>query len=80
MVDNLFGETPKYNRVRIDLEGNTISYSSNGELITLTVVDSQMALRLISLCLLVLLLSSCAMHLSNFDDTYQQRYEENRAL
>ena len=39
MVDNLFGETPKTEGT-IDLEGNTISYSSNGELITLTVVDS----------------------------------------
>ena len=39
MVDNLFGETPKTEGT-IELEGNTISYSSNGELITLTVVDS----------------------------------------
>jgi len=39
MVDNLFGETPSTTG-SIELEGNTISYSSNGELITLTVVDS----------------------------------------
>ena len=38
-----------------------------------------MALRLTSLCLLVLLLSSCAIF-SNFDDTYQQRYEENNVV
>ena len=39
MVDNLFGETPSTTG-SIELEGNTISYSSNGELITLTVVDA----------------------------------------
>lgn len=39
MVDNLFGENPKTEGT-IELEGNTISYFSNGELITLTVVDS----------------------------------------
>jgi hypothetical protein len=39
MVDNLFGETPKTEGT-IQLEGNTISYSSDGEFITLTVVDS----------------------------------------
>ena len=38
-----------------------------------------MALRLIFLCLSVLLLSNCAIF-SNFDDTYQQRYEENNVV
>ena len=39
MVDNLFGETPKTEGT-IELEGNTISYGSDGDFITLTVVDS----------------------------------------
>ena len=39
MVDNLFGETPKTEGT-IELEGNTISYGSDGDFITLTVVDA----------------------------------------
>jgi len=39
MVDNLFGESPSTSGT-IELEGNTISYNSDGEFITLTVVDS----------------------------------------
>lgn len=39
MVDNLFGETPKTEGT-IELEGNTISYGSDGNFITLTVTDS----------------------------------------
>ena len=39
MVDNLFGETPKTEGT-IELEGNTISYGSDGDFITLTVTDS----------------------------------------
>ena len=39
MVDNLFGETPSTEGT-IELEGNTISYSSDGDFVKLTVVDA----------------------------------------
>ena len=38
LVENLFGETPSTEGT-ITLEGNTITYVSDGEFITLTIVD-----------------------------------------
>ena len=38
LVDNLFGETPSTNG-EIELEGNTITYTSNGDFITLMIID-----------------------------------------
>tara|TARA_R110000751_G_scaffold53824_1_gene116252 strand:+ start:566 stop:1042 length:477 start_codon:yes stop_codon:yes gene_type:complete len=38
LVDNLFGETPSTHGT-IELEGNTITYASDGDFITLTITD-----------------------------------------
>ena len=38
LVDNLFGETPSTHG-EIELEGNTITYTSNGDFITLMIID-----------------------------------------
>lgn len=40
LVENLFGETPS-SEGTLTLEGNTISYTSDGEFITLTITDSE---------------------------------------
>jgi hypothetical protein len=39
LVENLFGETPS-SEGTLTLEGNTISYTSDGEFITLTITDA----------------------------------------
>jgi len=39
LVENLFGENPSTEGT-IELEGNTISYTSDGEIITLTITDA----------------------------------------
>tara|TARA_R110000765_G_scaffold186335_1_gene292000 strand:+ start:187 stop:633 length:447 start_codon:yes stop_codon:yes gene_type:complete len=39
LVENLFGENPSTEGT-IELEGNTISYTSDGEFITLTITDA----------------------------------------
>ena len=39
LVDNLFGETPQ-NEGTIELEGNTIEYTSDGQFITLKITDA----------------------------------------
>ena len=39
LVENLFGENPSTEGT-IELEGNTISYISDGEIITLTITDA----------------------------------------
>jgi len=39
LVENLFGENPSTEGT-IELEGNTISYTSDGDLITLTITDA----------------------------------------
>ena len=48
LVDNLFGETPSESGT-ITLEGNTIEYLVDGEIITLTVVDAEGNTTIISL-------------------------------
>tara|TARA_Y100000361_G_scaffold145460_1_gene154663 strand:+ start:334 stop:789 length:456 start_codon:yes stop_codon:yes gene_type:complete len=48
LVDNLFGETPSESGT-ITLEGNTIEYLVDGEIITLTVVDAEGNTTVISL-------------------------------
>jgi len=40
LVENLFGETPSAEGT-LTLEGNTISYTSDGEFITLTITDAE---------------------------------------
>ena len=40
LVENLFGETPSAEGT-LELEGNTISYTSDGEFITLTITDAE---------------------------------------
>ena len=40
LVENLFGENPSTEGT-IELEGNTISYTSDGEIITLTITDAE---------------------------------------
>ena len=40
LVENLFGETPS-SEGTLSLEGNTISYTSDGEFITLTITDAE---------------------------------------
>tara|TARA_R100001510_G_scaffold57372_1_gene65214 strand:- start:1229 stop:1759 length:531 start_codon:yes stop_codon:yes gene_type:complete len=40
LVENLFGETPS-SEGTLTLEGNTISYTSDGEFITLTITDAE---------------------------------------
>lgn len=40
LVDNLFGETPKESGI-IELEGNTIEYTKDGDYITLKITDSE---------------------------------------
>ena len=39
LVENLFGENPSTEGL-VELEGNTISYTSDGEFITLTITDA----------------------------------------
>jgi hypothetical protein len=39
LVENLFGETPSTSGT-IELEGNIITYTSDGQFITLTITDS----------------------------------------
>jgi hypothetical protein len=39
LVDNLFGETPSAEGT-IELEGNTITYSTDGDFINLTITDA----------------------------------------
>ena len=39
LVENLFGENPSTEGT-IELEGNTISYTSDGDIITLTITDA----------------------------------------
>ena len=58
MVEQLFGETPQ-KEGKLELEGNTIEYKVENELITLTITDEMVAL-LVFLFLSVVLLSSCA--------------------
>jgi hypothetical protein len=40
LVDNLFGETPSESG-KVELEGNTIEYETNGDFITLTITDAE---------------------------------------
>jgi hypothetical protein len=40
LVDNLFGETPSESG-KIELEGNTIEYETDGDFITLTITDAE---------------------------------------
>ena len=40
LVDNLFGETPSESG-KIELEGNTVEYETDGDFITLTITDAE---------------------------------------
>jgi hypothetical protein len=40
LVDNLFGETPSESG-KVELEGNTIEYETDGDFITLTITDAE---------------------------------------
>jgi len=40
LVDNLFGETPSESG-KVELEGNTVEYETNGDFITLTITDAE---------------------------------------
>ena len=40
LVDNLFGETPSESG-KIELEGNTVEYKTDGDFITLTITDAE---------------------------------------
>ena len=40
LVDNLFGETPSKSG-KIELEGNTVEYETDGDFITLTITDAE---------------------------------------
>ena len=40
LADNLFGETPAESG-KVELEGNTIEYETDGEFITLTITDAE---------------------------------------
>jgi len=40
LVDNLFGETPSESG-KVELEGNTVEYETDGDFITLTITDAE---------------------------------------
>ena len=48
LVDNLFGETPSESG-KIELEGNTVEYETDGDFITLTITDAEVNETIITL-------------------------------